>query len=495
MRKEDAAEMITTMLHGTLSKARFKGSKLSKAVQNEERKNGAIFIAQTKEDLRQAHGTVVTSQEAVLDSIGASHWTPNVYRYGTYRVKGKYFKIYQGHEEENLSAITCFVVDVDYPEDEKPSYLDLDITCFNIQLTTRKVMFPTMILETPHGYQAYYVLKEPVWIRKTADGRFPALTAAKCVSASIRKAVATKNSNTDTGANHFGFFRMPSATNLVEVFEDSRPGFDELMQWSMKVSGTFKSAAKAKLERPSDQVHTNWFKALATAQVPNARKGGYYGRNNVLFTLCLAMYSSSKSEQEAFDFADEWNSNQFEPLAIREVRSIVRSAYLGRYQGAKLSYVRELCEMYAPDVRVDSTAHAWEHNAKPREERDYSHQAEWMQDLLQLVRTGTDRVRGHVRFTYRELEEALGISKQSLRRLLNRLEAMAAISIKRIKGCKGGLFVATAQMMADYVQQVKSAQTQTIKVNYRQSLETNETIITMIQGSLYTAKVAPYQRL
>lgn len=491
MRGNEATSMIKEILNGSLSEARYKNSKMANGDPEEERKSGAVFVVRTKDDLRQARGTVMTSQEAVIDSIGATHWTPNVYRFGTYKSKGPYFKIIQGHEEQNLRCITTFVVDVDYPNDEKPEYTDFDIDCFNINLTSRKILMPTMILETPHGYQAYYMLKDPVWIRRTPDGRFPALVAAKRVSASIRKAVAAKNPNTDTGANDFGFFRMPGTNNVVELFEDSRPTFDQLMDWSIRVSKKF-TGKTSKTVQPNDQVHTTWFQALAGAQVPNAQKSGY-GRNNCLLTLCLAVYSSGKAEEEAYDFADEWNSRQMDPLTDREVRSIVRSAFSGKYKGATMAYVRELCERYTPGITVDSVGHAWNHMAKDREDRDYSHQEEWLQDLLHLVRTGTDRVRGHVRFTYRELEEALGISKQSLRRLLDRLEKMAAISVHRIKGCKGGIYLATAQMMVEYVKSTKI--TFNFPATQVTTVHVKRPVGALRQESLFEPPSLPYQRL
>ena len=448
MRKTDAADAIKTILGETLSTRRYKRSAL--VPDGMARKSGAVFVCWSKDLLRAAQGVVMTSQEAVLDADGASHWTPNVFRYGTYERRGAKFGTIRGHVEKNLKAITTFVVDVDYPAGEKPDYADFDSSCFTIRHGA--VLFePTYILSTPHGYQAYYVMAAPVWIRRSGDGRYPALASAKHVSQAIRAAVAAQNPYTDTGANDFGFFRLPLSDNLVEVDEDARPAFAVLQAWSMSVEGQ-QQTKPTKLV--SDQVHTQWFEALTQAQVPCAQGSGY-GRNNTLLTLCLAQYASGVSEAEAFDYADQWSSFQRQPLRDSEVRAIVRSAYSGRYQGANMSYVRELCERYVPGTVIKSGAQAWSHFRKPRAQRQYSHQQEWAQDLLRLAERSTDRVLGHARFTYLQLQQALGISRQSLVRLLNALAKRAQMSIRRVRGRNGGVYLASARMIAKYVQSEK----------------------------------------
>lgn len=448
MRKTDAADMIKIILQDTLSTRRYKHSAL--VPDGSPRKSGAVFVCWTKDLLRAAQGVVMTSQEAVVDAAGASHWTPNVFRYGTYERRGSKFGTICGHQERNLKAITTFVVDVDYPAGEKPDYSEFDASCFELDLG-KKVLRPTCILSTPHGYQAYYVMAAPVWIRRTEDGRFPALASAKRVSQAIRAAVAARNPYTDTGANDFGFFRMPSAESLVEVDEAARPTFAELQAWSMRI-GEPQAASQPRVV--SDQVHTAWFDALTRAQVPCAQGSGY-GRNNTLLTLVLAQYASGVPEGQARDYADQWSSFQAQPLRDSEVRSIVRSAYSGRYHGANMNYVRELCERYAPGVTIKSGAQTWSHFRKPRKERKYSHQSEWARDLLMLTEKATNLIRGHARFTYNELQKALGISRQSLVRLLNVLGSRARISVRRVRGCNGGVYLATAQMIAAYVHTVR----------------------------------------
>lgn len=445
--EQAAVDAVTTIMHDVLEKQRYcKGDALA------NRKIGAMFVVNGKQNLGKARGKIMTSQESVLSAVGATHWTPNVFRYGKYRKLNQHAKVLTGHEEGNLKAITCFVVDVDYPAGEKPEY-GWEIDCFDVQLLQR-VMSPNLVLGTPHGYQAYYILDEPLWIKRNDQGKLPALISAKMVSSAIRNAVAAKNDHTDVGANHFGFFRMPSADNILEMDEDTYASFAELQEWSMTLQKTAKHENSDEPEGPRDQIHTAWFKALAAADVDAMKQGGL-ARNNTLFTLLLAMYSSKQPFSTASKFADEWNSRQTDPLPKRELRSTLASAYSGEYQGAELSFVKELCAQYAPGVTIHGTGHAWKHIKRSREERQHSHLDEWGVDLVHLAEASTDRVNGHARFGVEQLERDLKIGRRSLMRLLDKMQASGVFSVQRKRGRNGCILVATSRMMEEYVRTEK----------------------------------------
>lgn len=445
--------IVDDIIGDGLALKRYQKSQIAMPDRTDKRQHGAVFVALSKEELSVAHGLVATSREAIFDQIGATHWTPNIFRYGTYASRGSQFNVIKGHTEDNLKAITTFVVDIDYPADMRPGYDDFDDSCLTVELGKEGLLEPSLVLGTPHGYQAYYILDSPVWISRKADGKLPALAAAKRVSRAIRDAVAAKNPNTDTGANDFGFFRMPSVENVLDMYEDARANFAKLMRWSM-AQGT--ELLRTQSHAVTDQVHTPWFHALANADVPCAHKSGY-GRNNVLLTLCLAQYSSGRTEQECLDFADEWDSRQREPLRFSEVRAVVRSAYSGRYQGASLDYVSALCARYAPEAKPKSAGHAWVHLAKDRADRIYSHTSEWLQDVVKMVRSAKILVDGYAPFTVASLQAVLGISREGIRQVLALLEQSATFVVKRVRGRNGGIYIATARMMAKYVQEKKSA--------------------------------------
>lgn len=88
------------------------------------------------------------------------------------------------------------------------------------------------------------------------------------------------------------------------------------------------------------QVDEPWFQLLLKSQKIQGEKG-VYGRNNVIFTLSLA-YFSSGYEVEACELTMlEFNDRLANPLSDRELTRIIRSAYSGKYQAAhreKLSY-------------------------------------------------------------------------------------------------------------------------------------------------------------
>lgn len=441
---------IVAVLHHGLAVIKYRNSHLPAAEQGGPRPTGAVFLTRTKQALREAVGFVSTSQEAVLDSSSCSHWTPNIFRFGTYADTNH--RIIKGHSEDNLKQINTFVIDADFG-DQKPLYSTDLYQKFCVTLTDNQTgVWPTIVLETPHGYQAYYVLDRPVFVRRDHD-RFPAIEAAKKVSIALRSAVAKQLPQVDAGANHFGFFRKPNEQNICFFEPALAYDFADLLAWA--------KGLETKVER-QNQVHFRvkqtdqpWFIALTRAQV--ARGDGMLGRNNTLLTLCLAGYSSGWSQSEAYDYADQWNSGQCDPLSDREVQRIVNSAFSGKYQGANARYIAELTAAYAPGVTIQTGNQVWRKHAKPREERQYSHLREWADDLVNYVADKSDPRAPHLRVTTRELRVELGISSQMLTRLLQYVADLNRLSVTRKLGRHGGLYLATLPMIGRTVQRNKQA--------------------------------------
>ncbi len=80
---------------------------------------------------------------------------------------------------------------------------------------------------------------------------------------------------------------------------------------------------------------------------------GRLGRNNVIFTLSLAYYSSGYAldtcEYNMFAF----NERLQEPLTEAELVKIVRSAYSGNYQAASREFIIELCQQWvSPTLKI-----------------------------------------------------------------------------------------------------------------------------------------------
>ena len=83
--------MITnTIIQNGLRKYKYKNSKTKPIGSTEKEKKGAVFAYRSKESMIAGRGVVLTSEEAILENTDKfSHWTPNVYRYGTYTNKNK----------------------------------------------------------------------------------------------------------------------------------------------------------------------------------------------------------------------------------------------------------------------------------------------------------------------------------------------------------------------------------------------------------------------
>ncbi|EMF0060944.1 primase C-terminal domain-containing protein, partial [Enterococcus hirae] len=163
-------------------------------------------------------------------------------------------------------------------------------------------------------------------------------------------------------------------------------------QWSMKLESDQKT--KEDRERklivfPENkeirQVDEPWFDMLLhKANIVGGE--GRLGRNNVIFTLSLAYYSSGYAldtcEYNMFAF----NERLQEPLSEAELVKIVHSAYSGNYQAASREFIIELCQQWvSPTLKNNDLfiqRRGWWKFKKPRDQRKYSHKNEWKEDLL-----------------------------------------------------------------------------------------------------------------
>lgn len=71
---------------------------------------------------------------------------------------------------------------------------------------------------------------------------------------------------------------------------------------------------------------------------------GIMGRNNIALTLALAMYSSGQSKETCLFNLTEFNARLAIPLKESELNRTIESAYSGKYEGAKRSYIINLCQ-------------------------------------------------------------------------------------------------------------------------------------------------------
>ncbi|MBF2394642.1 primase C-terminal domain-containing protein [Listeria marthii] len=384
-------------------------------------RKGVQFVVRQKEDLQRKQGVrgfIVTSQEALINEANKiTHWTPNIFRWGTYSDQQR--KFIKGHSEDNLQQINTYVIDVD----------TLNVDVAKMIMASMKILnqTPTVILRTDKGFQLYFVLENPVFISNANN--FKSLRVAKRIAANLKHAFSNELPHVDKGCNDFGFFRAPSTENIIFENLANQIQFADLMNWS-KIYTQKHNRPGLKLikERASFSVATNqeWFQKLV--QLTNIRgRKGQYGRNNAAFTLALACYSSDKSYEEAYDFLDEFNTNLRESLSQREIDRVLKSAFSGKYQGASLEYIKGILESYQTDSEMKhSTAFIFEKTGnrvfrkhrKARENRTYSHFEEWEADLEEYLRINILSGQTFIEKTQRDLAEETKIPLATLKKIL-----------------------------------------------------------------------------
>ncbi|PGZ57368.1 replication initiation protein [Bacillus cereus] len=441
---------IQLILHNGQRKYKYKNSKAGlvavngqeqfekKMLNGKKNKKGSIFITRNKDDLSASFGTrgvVLASEEAVLDHVGlASHWTPNVYNYGTYSKRG--LNTIVGHTEKNLQQINCFVIDIDAKS--------FPMTAINDVALNAGIGVPTMILETTKGYQLYYVLDKPVYV--TNNKNYIAIQSAKRISQNLREMFAKILPMVDLTCNHFGFFRMPSESNIVMFFEENVYSFKQLQEWSKRqdddkgrelfvspgqnnvIESPF--SKNTPVEQPK-QIDEMWFKQVlnCTNIAPKQTKAG---RNNAIFTLSLACFQSEVAIANTMDMMDQFNSNLEQPLEHSEVRGIVMSAYSGKYQAAHKDYIDRLLQTYAVPGQAAAfrapTAF-WKKHKKQRKDRIRSHWHEWEADLIAYLSMNSSN-KPVIYLSQTELCEAVKIPRSTLNTVLKK-------STKIYKSVKG----------------------------------------------------------
>lgn len=435
--------MLNLFLKNGLRTYKFKNSQLKPLGFVEEEKKGSIFIYYSKDALSVSRGVVITSLEAIEEQADTiTHWTPNVYRYGEYTDTRRL--VVKGHFEKNLRQVNTFVVDIDSKENHQGEII---LACID-QLG----FMPTLILETDFGYQIYFVLSTPVYV--TNKSNFKVIDVAKRISTTIRSQLAKQLVGVDIGCNHFGIARFPSKRNIVYYESENQYSFSEWINWSMKQASDQKTEKKGKLivfpeKKAYCQVDEPWFDLLLRkADIIGGE--GRLGRNNVIFTLSLAYFSSGYSQETCAYNMFEFNERLKEPLTEKEVEIIIKSAYSSNYQAAQRDFILELCqEWIASDIQekeLFTQRRGWWKFKKPRDQRKYNHQQEWKADLLRYLDQVEAQGEGYIESTRKELQEEIGIPTRSLDRLLKELRKERKIFYHSKRGKGGGIILMSIRM-------------------------------------------------
>ena len=441
------------ILKDGLRQTKFKNSHLRSIASAEKGSKGAIFGFRTKANMVKARGVVLTSLEAVLENRHSfTHWTPNVYRYGTYSDDSRH--ITKGHAEDNLRQINTFYIDFDIHSATE------DMTSSDILTASIDLGFmPTLILKSDKGYQAYFVLSEPAYV--SAHSQFKVIKVAKAISQNLRQYFA-QTLPVDLTCNHFGIARMPRTDNVEFFHDDYTYSFQEWLDWSMKQphfpfpnkqSNLTVIAGTAGIK----QIDEPWYHMLLNESNIKGAKA-LMGRNNVLFTLALANFSSGISQGDCEVNLNVFNLQLDEPLTTGELLKLIASAYSRKYEAASRDYIMMLCKAWVNQELKDSDLFVkqhWYKFKKKRSDRQKSHLYEWKEDVMNYLESFYESKDPFIQTTKKAIREELHIPERSLDRVLKALKAKHKIFFKIKSGRGGGIRIASVKAIILSLIQVK----------------------------------------
>ncbi|MDT2012881.1 primase C-terminal domain-containing protein [Carnobacterium divergens] len=480
---------------------------VSLTYKEDQNKKGSIFGFRSKEAMQESRGIVLTSLEGLRENPNLTHWTPNVYGWGGYADKGRNYV--EGHFERNLNQINCFVVDIDCSEDQKPTENEVILESLNTELG----LLPTLILDTPKGYHVYYILEHASYI--SSKNNYKSLKVAKAISISIRLSFEERfGSMIDVTCNHFGIFRVPNEENIVHFEPNFTYKFDTLMKWSIEYQAKRLELKKSNLTlvpKPLKkvkyrQIDSMWYKALINSENIDCGNGEDSGRDNTVFTLALANFSSGVPFQDCLNEMDLFNTNLTNPLDNRIVEKKVISAYSGEYQGASSQFIDLLINKWVKSEqllafkkqnigRVDRSL--WVKHAKKREDRERSHYYEWKEDFFGYIHSKTSYNKPTLEITMQKIVEELKIPLSTLKELMGQLRAEGELFVKTTRGRYGKTYLTTRSLMLQLIlkskrekmDQLQEALANLIPETHRvfqtmkkEALESFKT--TVVQGSL-----------
>lgn len=471
--KPNPMDVLQLMTHNDLSLFKMKGSHVSLAkqiryerkIEQSTYKKGVVFVSPSKEALSQGQGHIITSYEtlhAQYDSL--THWTPNTFWGGTYYDFKN--RIIKGHTKDNLKQINVIGFDID---NKKMSPYEIFIACDQEDLP-----WPNLVLETPNGYQGFFLLTTPFYNTNKTDNK--ALKVAERLSSNLLEGLQ-KHVEIDRNCTPFGFFRVPNDQNIV-YFNDETTNTNELLEWSKayekknkkKMFKVFNGGNNASA---LDYTSSDWYNALINAKHINT--GNHSGgRNNTLLTLALAAYASDKTFEEAYDQLDQFNSNLDKPLSKRDFEKTLKSAYSGKYKGPKRAYVEGLLELWSNKEVKFHGKEGWYKFKRDREDRTRSHYDEREEDIVNYLNGRITPENPFLEGSLKDLATTLGMAVSSLKEVLKRSKLL----VKNVVGAGRGAvtMITTKIMYLRYILRNQKERMQQQQLSYQEFLMVDEIV-------------------
>ncbi|MFE7083392.1 primase C-terminal domain-containing protein [Priestia megaterium] len=312
-----------------------------------------------------------------------------------------------------LRWINAMSIDIDAKNDQNEG-----ITLPDVQelITQAGLPMPSLIVQTPSkGFHVHWFLEQSKRASDKLNAHYSRVQT--CIAEMIHGDVHA------VGPERL--FRLPTDENTV-FHSQERVSFDELCEWFQLVQ-----------EQDQQVVHTykkgfckGYESLLKHPAVQKILEGVSQGqRDTACYTLALAYKAAGYAEKTAEQYLHNWNQKNTPQMRQIEVKRKVKSAYNGRFHAPSAKKIRELSGMLFSYV-------IWE-EAKPREERTYSHIEEWEGDVLAFIRAQGGQVSGSQRDIADQITSSVDAEKKipyaTFKKVIARLEEQQILS-KRVSG-------------------------------------------------------------
>lgn len=333
-----------------------------------------------------------------------------------------------------LRWINAMSIDIDAKTGENEG-----VTLPDVQelITEAGLPMPSLIVQTPSkGFHVHWFLEQPKRASDKLNAHYSRIQT--CMAEMIHGDVHA------VGPERL--FRLPTDENTV-FHSQERVSFDELCEWFQLVQ-----------EQDQIDVHTykkgfckGYESLLNHPAVQKILEGVTKGqRDTACYTLALAYKAAGYDEKTAEQYLHNWNQKNKPQMRQIEVKRKVKSAYNGRFHAPSAKKIRELSGMLFSYV-------IWE-EAKPREERTYSHIEEWEGDVLAFIRTQGGQVSGSQRDLAEQITSSVDAEKKipyaTFKKVIARLEEQEILS-KKVSGKGRG-----ASTELTIIDEVKARRTQ-----------------------------------
>ncbi|MGG3178121.1 primase C-terminal domain-containing protein [Priestia megaterium] len=312
-----------------------------------------------------------------------------------------------------LRWINAMSIDIDAKNGENEGMTLPDV---QESITQAGLPMPSLIVQTPSkGFHVHWFLEQPKRASDKLNAHYSRIQT--CMAEMIHGDVHA------VGPERL--FRLPTDENTV-FHSQQRVSFDELCEWFQLVQ-----------EQDQVDVHTykkgfckGYESLLKHPAVLKILEGVNKGqRDTACYTLALAYKAAGYDEKQAEQYLHNWNQKNTPQMRQIEVKRKVKSAYNGRFHAPSAKKIRELSGMLFSYV-------IWE-EAKPREERTYSHIQEWEGDVLAFIRSQGGHVSGSQRDLAEQITSSVDAEKKipyaTFKKVVARLKEQEIIS-KKVSG-------------------------------------------------------------